>query len=205
MSNSKSPVRNFFFAQSPVRNFFFAQSPVPNASKPPDRYADRMKLSEVDQVIVRYADTLSPAELSFKIDGVLSPEQVMARIGRLLESREWLDSAQQDRLVTLKMRQLIVDLEEMKLSPRVAETLIRALESLGVRLERRTQATERDLHTLYAFQGAVMLDAINAAMAHMRGSITALDGVSEEAWDAAMEASIRFAQLEIGRYETVDA
>jgi hypothetical protein len=160
-----------------------------------------MKLSEVDQAIVRYADTLSPLEISFRIEGILSPEQVMVRIGRLLESREWLDSAQQDRLVTLKMRQLIVELEEMKLNPRVAETLIRALEALGSRLDRRAAATESDLQTLYAFQGSAMLDAVNVAMAHMRGRLTALAGVSEEDWDSALESSIRHAQLDIARHE----
>jgi len=160
-----------------------------------------MKLSEVDQVLVRYADTLSPQAISFKIGGILTPEQVMSRIAQLLETTDWLTAAQQDALVTMKMRQLIVELEEMKLSPRVAEIMIRALESLGARLEKRQVATEKDLSTLYAFQGVVMLDAITIAMNHMKAKLTKGDPVEEQEWDDAMVDGIRFAQMELAKHE----
>lgn len=160
-----------------------------------------MKLSEIDAVLVRYADSLSPAAISFKIEGILTPEQVMTRIGQLLDSPDWLTSAQQDRLVTLKMRQLIAELEEMPLNPRVAEILIRALEALGSRLERRAVATDRDLSVLYAFQGSVMLDSIEKALSHMRRSLTGGNPVAEKQWDDALETALRFAQMEIGRHE----
>ena len=160
-----------------------------------------MKLSEVDQVLVRYADTLSPQAISFKIGGILTPEQVMSRIAQLLETTDWLTAAQQDALVTMKMRQLIVELEEMKLSPRVAEIMIRALESLGARLEKRQVATEKDLSTLYAFQGVVMLDAITIAMNHMKTSITKGNKADEEEWDEALVAAMRFAQMELAKHE----
>jgi len=160
-----------------------------------------MKLSEVDQVLIRYADTLSPQAISFKIDGILTPEQIMNRIQQLLDTPDWLTAAQQDNLVTMKMRQLIVDLEEMNLNPRVAEILIRALESLGNRLDKRQEATEKDLSTLYSFQGTVMLDAIKIAITHMRGRLTGADKLSEEEWDSALESSLRFSQMELSKYE----
>lgn len=160
-----------------------------------------MKLSEVDQVLIRYADTLSATAISFKLEGKLTPEQVMARTTYLLDVPDRLSAMQQDQLVTLKMRQLIVELEEMKLTTRSAEVLIRALESLGGRLDKRSAATEKELHTLYAFQGAVMLDAVNAALAHMKGKLTKGDSLSEEQWDAALESAIRYAQIEVGKHE----
>lgn len=160
-----------------------------------------MKLSEVDQVLIRYADTLSPTAISAKINGLLTPEQVMTRIDQLLETPDRLTALQQDQLVTLKMRQLIVELEEMKLNPRVAEIMIRALESLGNRLDKRAESTEKELSTLYAFQGTVMLEAINIAMAHMRGRLTGAGRIPEAEWDAALEDAIRYAQLEINKHE----
>lgn len=160
-----------------------------------------MKLSEIDAVLVRYADSLSPAQISFKIEGALSPEQVMTRIGQLLDSPDWLTAAQQDQLVTLKMRQLVVELEEMPRTARNAEILIRALEAVGNRLDKRQAATERDLSTLYAFQGAVMLDAIQKALDYMKKTLTAADKIDPAEWDTALSAAMRFAQMEVASHE----
>lgn len=160
-----------------------------------------LKLSDVDQVLVRYADTLTPQAISFKLDGLLTPEQVMARITQLVDTPDWLSGAQQDNLVTMKMRQLIVELEEMPRTVRNAEVLIRALESLGNRLDKRVAATQKDLSQLYAFQGTVMLEAINTAMTHMKARLTGASGLSEEEWDSALESALRHAQMEIGKHE----
>ena len=159
-------------------------------------------LSEVDQVIVRYADTLSPAQIAHKIKGILTPEQVMARIGQLLEAPDWLTLTQQDMLVTLKLRQLVVELEEQPRSSRNAEILVRALEAVGSRLDKRQAATEQDLAKLYAFQGSVMLDAIQKAMEHMKKTLTS---TPQEAatWDTALASALRVAQLEVESHETI--
>lgn len=160
-----------------------------------------MKLSEVDAVLIQYGDSLSPAALSYKLDGALTPEQCAARLAQLLDAPDWLTAAQQDQLVTLKMRQLIAKLEEMTLTARVAEVIVNALKALGERLDRRAAATEKDLRTLYSFQGQVMLDAVNIAMAHMRGIITKGDPIAEEQWDNALESAIRYAQIELTKHE----
>lgn len=160
-----------------------------------------MKLSEIDAALIRYADTLSPAQISFKIEGILSPEQVMARIGQLVDTPDWLSSARQDQLVTLKMRQLVVELEEMPRTPRNAEILIRSLEALGHRLDQRSAATQQDLSTLYAFQGAVMLDAIQSAIGHLKESVTALTDLSQDEWDTLLSQALRHAQMEISKHE----
>jgi hypothetical protein len=160
-----------------------------------------MKLSEVDQVLIQYADTLSPTAISYKVEGILTPVQVMARIAVLLDTPDWLTGAQQDQLVTMKMRVLITKLEEMTLTSRVAEILIRALESLGNRLDSRAKATERDLTSLYAFQGTVMLEAVEKAMGYMRGRLTGGNKLAEIEWDDAKEAAIRYAQVELSAHE----
>lgn len=166
------------------------------------------KLSDIDQVLIRYGDTLSPEQLSFKVEGSLTPEQCATRLTHLLSSPDWLTSAYQDQMVTMKMRLAIINLEEMPKTARTAEVLISALEKLGNRLDKRVEATEKDLSQLYAFQGAVLLDAVNATLAHMREELTGeKDGkikIPEKAWDKALENGLRFAQMEISRHEATE-
>lgn len=159
------------------------------------------KLSEVDNVLIRYADTLSPEAISFKVESVLTPAQVRNRIAELLRSPDWLTSAQEDQLITLKMRQLVVGFEEMPLNARTGEILLRALEAVGTRLEKRQEATEKDLATLYAFQGKAMLEAIAIAVTHMRTELTGGVAESEQKWDAAKENAIRYAQIELSKHD----
>lgn len=160
-----------------------------------------LTLSQIDEVLIRYADTLSPAALSMKVEGALSPAQCRARITQLLDSPDWLTAAQQDQLVTMKMRILITQLEGMTLTARVAEVLIRALEGLGARLDKRSEATERDLSQLYSFQGTVLLDAIEIAMDHMKGALAKGNPELEKVWDMHLENAIRFAQIELSKHD----
>lgn len=162
---------------------------------------------EIDAVLIRYADTLSPAAISFKLEGLLSPEQVLFRINQLLETPDRFTMLQQDQLVTQKLRNLIVQLEEMMVSPgtmtaRTAEVLGAQLERLGNRLDKRVASTEKDLHTLYAFQGGVLLDGVMASMNYMRTQIASGNIPSnEEEWNAMLQSSIRYAQFEIASHE----
>lgn len=160
-----------------------------------------MKLNEVDQLIIRYADTMSATQISFKLEGLLSPEQVATRRQTLLDVPDALTAAQQDQLVTLKMRQLVVELEEMPRTARNAEVLIRSLEAVGARLDKRAAMTEKDLSTLYAFQGTVLLDAIEVAVERIKAMISGLVDVNEDTWNKAIESGIQHAQLEIGKHE----
>lgn len=160
------------------------------------------KLSDVDQIIIRYADSMSAQAISYKINGVLTPEQVMARIAFLVEAPDRLTQLQQDQLVTLKMRQIIAELEEMPRTTRNAEVILQGLERVGNRLDKRQESTERELSTLYAFQGVAFLNAVEVAMAHMRGSLTKGNPIAEEQWDNAKESAIRYAQIELSKYET---
>jgi hypothetical protein len=154
-------------------------------------------LAEMDQVIIRYADTLSAEMISFKLDGDMTPEQVLARRQQLLEIPDALTALQQDQLISLKMRQLVVELEEMPRTARNAEVILRGLEGIGKRLDQRISTNTEDLEKHYAFEGQALLGAVVAALAHMRGSLTGADKISETEWDAHMEKALRFAQLSI--------
>jgi hypothetical protein len=161
------------------------------------------KLSDIDQALIRYADTLSPNAISMKIGGLLTPEQVAARIAVLLDTPDRLTQLQQDQLVTLKMRQIVTNLDELTLTTRNAEVMLNGLEKIGARLDRRVESTQKELSTLYAFQGNVLLDAVQIAMAHMRGALTHGNKLAEEEWDNALESAIRFAQIELSTHEEI--
>jgi hypothetical protein len=159
------------------------------------------KLSEIDAVIVRYADSMSPAAISFKIEGRLSPEQVMVRIGQLLDSPDWLTTAQQDQLVTLKMRQLVAELEEMPRTTRNAEVLLRGLEAVGARLEKRQAATTQDLTQLYAFQGVAMVDEIEKIVTAIKAKMPELSTLDMVRWNALLSVELRNAQMRLAKLE----
>lgn len=162
------------------------------------------KLSEIDEILIRYADSESPNAISFRIDGILTPEQVQARIVQLLDSPDWLTQVQQQSLVTLKMRQLVARFEDLPLTARNGEVMLRGLESIGARLDNVVQATEKDLHTFYAFQGAAFLDAVLVALNHMRSTVlpeadTDLKEVLK--WDDQIETALRLAQIEMKQHD----
>lgn len=160
-----------------------------------------LTLSDIDKALIRYGDTMSLNALSYKIEGILTPAQCGARLSALLDSPDWMTATQQDNLITMKMRLAIVDLEEMTRTTRNAEVLINALEKLGARLEKRQAANESDLSKLYAFQGVIMLEAIDEALQHMKHLLTTGQPVTEAQWDAALESALRKAQIKLGSYE----
>lgn len=165
-------------------------------------------LSEIDQVLIRYADTESLQAISVRINGILTPEQCGSRISTLLDTPDWLTQAQQSQLITQKMRQLVVALEEMledRPTSRTAEVLGQQLERLGNQLEKRQVATQSDLSKLYAFQGSVLLDAVTIALNHMKKAVTGGKPIAQKQWDDAMESSIRLASIELGKHEEVTA
>jgi len=156
-----------------------------------------MKITEIDEALIRYADIMSAADISFKIKGVLNPQQVLARIAVLCDTPDYLTAVQQDQLVTQKMRIIISELMDRPRTDRNAEVLINALEKLGARLDRRQKATEEDLSQLYAFQGGVLVDAMEKYDQHMQAAL----GIDDATWFAHKEAALRHAQREIMSHE----
>lgn len=162
-----------------------------------------MQLSEIDQVIIRYGDTLSPAQIAFKLGGVLTPEQVLSRLHKLTETPDWLSAAQEDQLITLKMRVLVTELGDLPLTARNAEVILRGLEAIGARLDKRAAATEADLSKLYAFQGTVLLEMTQAALTFMRNLLLTpgAAALTEESWDDHLMGALRDAQLTMQAHE----
>ena len=166
-------------------------------------------IAEIDSVLIQYADVESAAAISFRIGGLLTPSQVAARIDHLVEVPDRLSLLQQDQLVTLKMRRVVAQLEEMmndhRGTSRVAEVLLSGLERVGNRLDRRQKATEAELSTLYAFQGVFMLEAISEALAVMRHELTESgepeERIDPDRWDAALVKGLRVAQLKVASAE----
>jgi hypothetical protein len=156
-----------------------------------------MKLTDVDDVLLRYADTESAQAISFRLKGEFTPEWVAHRIVVLLDTPDWLTAAQQDQLITQKMRIAIARMGDLKFTTRTAEVLINSLEKLGSRLDKRAEATEADLHKLYAFQGSVLVDSLEEYDAHMRKSL----GINKDEWDRHKETAIRAASQVIERHE----
>lgn len=169
-----------------------------------------MKIADIDRVLLRYADSRSPAELSLLVQNVLTPEECAARVSSLLEKSDWLSMTQQDALVTLKMRQLISELEDQPRSTRNAEVLIRSLEVLGNRLEKRAQATESDLTRLYQWQGELFIEAIMVVMEHVQRRVPEIivanlgKAPSEAQWNEITEEGIRRAGALLASHEVSD-
>lgn len=169
----------------------------------PGATASAMRIADIDDALIRHADTLSPEELSVRIGGVLSPEQVAGRIKELLKRRNWLDAAEQDVLVTLKMSRLIAELEDQPRTSRNAEVLIRSLEVLGNRLEKRAKATENDLNTLYAWQAETFITVLEGVIRRLTDE-TPLGTMEATALEPIVESSLRLARLELEAYEASD-
>lgn len=156
-----------------------------------------MKLTEVDDLLLRYADTESAQAIAFRLKGEYTPEWVAHRITVLLDTPDWLTAAQQDQLITQKMRSVIARMGDLKFTTRTAEVLINSLDRLGQRLDKRAAATEADLHKLYAFQGTVLIDSLEEYDQHMRKSL----GIAEDQWSKHKETAIRAAAAVIARAE----
>lgn len=163
-----------------------------------------MKLSDIDKVLLRYADSRSPAELSLITGGMLTPEECAARVSMLLEQGDWLTRTQQDALVTMKMRMLISEMEDQPRTTRNAEVLIRALEVLGNRLDKRAAATEQDLQRLYSWQGELLIDAIVNVLTHMRRRLPDVAAIPEHEWRQVVDEGIRRAGALFASHESTD-
>lgn len=159
-----------------------------------------MRVQEIDDALIRYADTMSLEELSIKIGGKLTPEQCGARLKELLKKRNWLDAAERDLLVTLKMSKLIVELEEQPRSARNAEVLIRALEALGNRLEKRAKATEQDLQSLYAWQAETFITVLEGVVRRLQAS-TPLGELDAVTLEPIVDDALRLARVELEAHE----
>ena len=87
------------------------------------------KPSNIDDTILKYADSMSPDEISMSLGGVISPAAVAARTQSLLKAKDWLTEAQEDQLVTLRMKELVYGITSNDY--KYLDVKLRALIALG--------------------------------------------------------------------------
>lgn len=161
--------------------------------------------ANIDDTILRYADSMSPEEISLLLGGIVSPATIAARTQSLLQAKDWLTEAQEDQLITLRMKQLVNDIST---SPqyrdyKYMDILLRTLQVLSERIDKRRSATAIDLNTLYGNQGQIMMKAFDLALAHMRGRFA--DQIQVEAWDSEVREALIYAQAELSKHEAIEA
>jgi hypothetical protein len=161
--------------------------------------------ANVDDTILRYADSMSPGEISQMLGGVISPATVAARTQTLLQAKDWLTETQEDQLVTLRMKQLVNDLLDSKYAQdyKYMDIRLKALTALGDRLDKRRSATAIDLNTLYGNQGALLGRVVDMALSYMKGALR--EAVDGEKWDELVREAVVQAQMEIRKHEAVEA
>lgn len=157
-------------------------------------------MSNIDDAILKHADSMSPDEISMMLGAVISPAAVAARTQSLLKAKDWLTDAQEDQLITLRMKEMLADITSKDY--KYLDVKLRTLIALGDRIDRRKKATEVDLNTLYGNQGAIMARAYDIALAHMRGALSSQIDSAE--WDAAAADGILYAQAEIMKHQAVE-
>lgn len=120
--------------------------------------------NELDAKILRLADHCSPSEISRELGGALSPARVAAHTKALLKSQDWLTEAEQDAIVTWKMRRILGDLEGRFLDMENAKVQLQLLKAIGDRLDKRRAATDDEKNALYGNQAQLMYEAVQLAV-----------------------------------------
>lgn len=156
-----------------------------------------------DAKMLQLADSHSPTEISIALGGIISPEKVASRVQVLLRQKNWLTAAQEDALITYKLKMMLLEFEGKHLDKDTGMMRFRILDKLGARLERRTSATEEDLDKLYGNQGRLMGKVVDNALSYMKGALR--EKVDAEHWDALVSEALMSAQAEIAKHEAVDA
>lgn len=154
-------------------------------------------LSQLDDRILSMADSHSAVEISKKLGGVISPTRVASRTKELLETRDWLTEAQQDSLVIMKMRKVLLHLEGQLLDLDNAKVQLQFLKAIGDRLDKRRAATEVDLNTYHVNVGREMARVYDIALSYMKGALRG--DVDPELWDETAREALEHARAELAK------
>jgi len=155
--------------------------------------------NRVDDKILAMAGTHSPEEISLALGGVVSPAKIAAHTQSLLRSKNWLTATQEDRLITIRLNNMLLDLEERYRNLDLDSVKVRLsiLKEIGARLDKRAAATTEDLNKLYGNQGRIMAQAFDLALSYMKGALR--DAVDPEKWEELKQEGLRNAQLQLTR------
>ncbi|MDL5351205.1 hypothetical protein [Microbacterium sp. zg-YB36] len=151
--------------------------------------------NELDAKILRLADHCSPEEISRELGGALSPARVAAHTKALLKSQDWLTDAEQDAIVTWKMRRILAKLEEQYMDLDNAKAQLAALKLIGERLDKRRAATQLDLTTYSETVGRQLGRVVDLSLTYMKGALR--DEVDPDRWDELVQEAVLMAREKI--------
>jgi hypothetical protein len=161
-----------------------------------------LTLSLLDEKILLLADHMSPEEISRELGGVISPARVRLRKDELVKSHTWLERADEDFIVTWKLRRVLAKLEGQHFDLDNAKVQLSFLKAIGDRLDKRKAASEAELNALYGNQARIMGRAIDMALSYMKGALRG--AVDPELWDEALKEGLYHAQAELDRHQAVE-
>jgi hypothetical protein len=158
--------------------------------------------NRANDAILSLAASHSPEEISVALGNTVSPATIAAHTQTLLKSKNWLTAIQEDRLITIRLNNLLADLERRAWDIDNVKVRLSILKEIGNRLDKRTAATDEDLNKLYGNQGRIMGQAFDLALSYMKGALR--EAVDPEQWEMLKSEGLRNAQLELSRYQAED-
>lgn len=153
--------------------------------------------TSIDDKLLRYAvEGLSPEQISYKLDEVISPARVMIRTRELLKSTDWLTDAEQERALLRNLRRNLVELQDQALKGTDERKLIlQFTKEIFARLDKRTASLEADLNTYSQNVGHQLGKVVDESLAYIRGALR--DVVPAEKWDELVEEALHIAWARI--------
>ena len=152
----------------------------------------------VNDKIIAMADSHSAEEISKALGGTISAKKIASYTQTLLASKNWLTLAQEDRINTLKMQRLLLELDTQFRDNDNMALQLKFLKEIAARLDKRAQATQTDLTALYGNQAIIMGQAIELALTK---ALRMLQDVHPELEESevreAMQLSLPLAMAEI--------
>lgn len=157
--------------------------------------------NKFDDKVLAMAGTHSPEEISEALGGTVSPAKIAAHTQSLLRSKNWLTATQEDRLITIRLNNMLLDLEDRFRTIDLDSVKVRLaiLKEIGARLDKRAAATTEDLNKLYGNQGRIMAQAFDLALSYMKGALR--EAVDPEKWEELKQEGLRNAQLQLTRHQ----
>lgn len=157
----------------------------------------------VDDTILRFADSMSPVEISQKLGGIVSPEAVASYTQRLLEQRDWLTENQEARIIELKLKRILSQLEEQFTSLDNAKVQTMLLREIGNRLDKRIATRNDDLNTYNQNVGRALAEAVDVYFAYIKGALR--DEIDPARWEELSAEAMVHVRSKIAEREAIEA
>lgn len=148
------------------------------------------------------ADRMSFEEMSNELGGVIKPAAIAAKLSELLKAPDWMSAAQEDRLLTIRLSQILATLEERFQNVETMTLQLKLLKELGNRLDKRQAATQLDLNSWNQNVGREIGRIMDQSMAYMKGALR--EQVDPVVWEELEREALAFARSEIRKREIAE-